>query len=260
MECSQITAKLEELSPCFYAENWDNVGMLLGDKKRKISKIYVAVDATDKVVDEAILLGADMIITHHPLIFSPMKKITTEDFIGRRVLKMLENKICYYAMHTNFDVTHMAELAADKIGLTTRSVLEVTYEGETFKAGIGKVGLLPEEITLSKCAEQVKEKFDVEQVKIFGEPLHKVQTAAICPGSGKSVIDCAVKAGAQVLITGDIDHHEGIDAVAKGLTIIDAGHYGLEHIFVLYIVKYLEEECSGVEVIWEVKKNPFWYM
>lgn len=260
MECSQIISKLEQLSPCFYAEDWDNVGLLLGDRKQQVNKIYVAVDVTDKVVEEAQLLGVDMIVSHHPMIFSAMKKINTDDFIGRRVVKMLANNICYYAMHTNFDVTHMADLAADRIGLTTRSVLDVTYEGETFRAGIGKVGILPEEITVSRCAEMVKEQFGLEQVKIFGEPLHKVQTAAICPGSGKSVIDDAVKSGAQVLITGDIDHHEGIDAMAKGLTIIDAGHYGLEHIFVPYLVKYLEEECTGLEVLWEVKKEPFWYM
>ncbi len=260
MECNEVISRLETLSPCFYAESWDNVGLLVGSRKKKVSKIYVAVDATDEVVDEAILLGADMIITHHPLIFSAMKKITTDDFIGRRIVKMMANEISYYAMHTNFDVTHMADLAADKIGLTARSVLDVTYEGETGKAGIGKAGLLPEEMTVSQVAELVKNQFGVEQVKIFGEPLRKVQTAGICPGSGKSVIDHAVKSGVEVLITGDIDHHEGIDALAKGLTIIDAGHYGLEHIFVPYMVQYLEEECSGVLIYSAVNKNPFWYM
>lgn len=260
MQCSEVISKLETLSPCFYAESWDNVGLLAGSRKSKVSKIYVAVDATDEVVDEAVLMEADMIITHHPLIFSAMKKITTDDFIGRRIVKMMENGISYYVMHTNFDITHMADLAADRIGLTTRSVLDVTYEGETGKAGIGKAGLLPEEMTISQCAELVKKQFCLEQVKIFGEPLRRVQTAGICPGSGKSVIDLAVKSGVEVLITGDIDHHQGIDAMAKGLSIIDAGHYGLEHIFVPFMVQYLEQEFSGVEIYSAVNKNPFWYM
>lgn len=260
MECSQVIAELERLSPCFYAESWDNVGLLLGNRKQNVSKIYVALDATDEVVLEAVLLEADMIVTHHPLVFSAMKKITTDDFIGRRIVKMLENHISCYAMHTNFDVTHMADLAADKIGLTTRSILYMTYEGEIGKAGIGKVGLLPEVMTVSQCVELVKQQFELPKVKIFGEPLRRVQTVAISPGSGKSVIDCAVKAGAEMLITGDIDHHEGIDAVAKGLTIIDAGHYGLEHIFVPYVANYLESVCPEVEIVSAVKKNPFWYM
>lgn len=260
MECNQVIEVLEDLSPCFYAEHWDNVGLLLGDRKQKVSKIYVALDATDEVVNDAILVGADMIVTHHPLIFSAMKRITTDDFIGRRIVKMMENHIAYYAMHTNFDVTHMADLAADKLGLTTRSVLDVTYEGETARVGIGKVGILPEEVTVSQCGDLVKQVFHIEQVKIFGTPLRKIQTVAICPGSGKSVIDKAVKSGAQVLITGDIDHHEGIDAVAKGLTIIDAGHYGLEQIFIPYMTKFLENELAGVEVVAAMNQEPFWYI
>lgn len=260
MECSEIISLLESLSPCFYAESWDNVGLLAGNRKKEVSKIYVALDATDEVIEEAVLMGADMLVTHHPLIFSAMKKITTDDFIGKRIVKILENSISYYAMHTNFDVTHMADLAADKIGLTTRSALQLTYEGETGKAGIGKAGLLPQEMTISQCAEMVKQQFELPKVKIYGEPLRKVQTAAISPGSGKSLIDCAVKSGVEVLITGDIEHHEGIDAMAKGLTIIDAGHYGLEYIFVPYIVNYLESLYPGMEIIPTVKKNPFWYM
>ena len=183
MECSEIISMLESLSPCFYAESWDNVGLLAGNRKKEVSKIYVALDATDEVIEEAVLMGADMLVTHHPLIFSAMKKITTDDFIGKRIVKILENRISYYAMHTNFDVTHMAELAADKMGMTARSVLSVTCEGETGKAGIGKAGILPEEMTVSKCAELVKEQFGLSQVKIFGEPLRKVQTVGICPGS-----------------------------------------------------------------------------
>ena len=84
--------------------------------------------------------------------------------------------------------------------------------------------------------------------------------AAVSPGSGKSVIGSAVSAGAQVLITGDIDHHEGIDAVAQGLTIIDAGHYGVEKIFVPYIEEYLRRECARLTVIRAQEKNPFWIM
>lgn len=260
MECNQVIDMLEDLSPCFYAESWDNVGLLLGSRKQKVSKIYVALDATDEVVDDAVLMGADMIVTHHPLIFSAMKRITTDDFIGRRIVKMMENHISYYAMHTNFDVTHMAELAADKLGLSTRSVLDVTYEGETKRVGIGKVGILPKEMTLSQCAELIKQEFSLEQVKIFGAPLRNIQTVAICPGSGKSVIDKAVKSGADVLITGDIDHHEGIDAVAKGIAIIDGGHYGLEKIFVPYITNFLQRGLPGIEILSAMNQEPFWYI
>ena len=95
-------------------------------------------------------------------------------------------------------------------------------------------------------------------VKVFGDPKKELCVAAISPGSGKSEIGNAIAKGADVLITGDIDHHEGIDAVARGLCIIDAGHYGLEHIFIRYMKEYLEKSCEGVEIIAQQITFPFW--
>ena len=114
-------------------------------------------------------------------------------------------------------------------------------------------------MTVADCASKVKEAFGVELVKIFGRPDYKVRKAAICPGSGKSVIGKAIAAGAQVLVTGDIDHHDGIDAAAQGLAIIDAGHYGVEKIFIPYMKQYLEANTTGVQVIAQPVKQPFIY-
>ncbi len=97
-------------------------------------------------------------------------------------------------------------------------------------------------MTVRECCEEVKQAFSLENVKVFGNLERKVKTAAISPGSGRSVISNALQAGVDVLITGDIDHHEGIDAVAQKLTVIDAGHYGVEHIFIPYMEQYLKEK------------------
>lgn len=115
-----------------------------------------------------------------------------------------------------------------------------------------------EEMTLRRLTEFTKAAFSLEQAKVFGDPDAVISKAAISPGSGKSEIKNAIKAGAQVLITGDIDHHDGIDAVAQGLCVIDAGHYGLEHIFVPYMKKYLEQYCEGVEVRAQRLTFPYW--
>ena len=101
MKCKEIIAKIEEKYPVSFAEGWDNSGFLAGDVSWEVKKVFLALDATDEVIDAAIQCGADMIITHHPLIFSGMKKVTADDFIGRRIIKMIQHKICYYAMHTN---------------------------------------------------------------------------------------------------------------------------------------------------------------
>ena len=127
-------------------------------------------------------------------------------------------------------------------------VLEVTYTNGEREEGIGRVADLDEEMTLDECCDMVKEKFMLSNVKVFGNLGTKVKRIAISPGSGKSMINIALSKGADVLITGDIDHHTGIDAFAQGLCVIDAGHYGLERIFIQDMKDYLEESLDDVIV------------
>lgn len=255
MLCRDIMKVIETTYPKHAALEWDNVGLLVGRTEKEVKKIYVALDATDEVIDDAILRGADMLITHHPLLFSPLKKITDEHFIGSRVVKLLQHDISYYAMHTNYDVLGMAELSGAILGLRDAEVLEVTDAENT--EGIGRVGELPCEMTLQECCELVKEKFQLETVKVFGDVNQMVQRVAISPGSGKGMADVALEKRAEVLVTGDISHHEGIDAVAQGIAIIDAGHYGLEHIFVDDIAVYLAKHFLGIEIRKSENIHPF---
>lgn len=246
MLCREIMNIIESTYPKYAALEWDNVGLLVGRTEKEVKKIYVALDVTDEMIEEAIEMGVDMIVTHHPMIFSPLKKITDEHFIGKRVVKLLQHDISYYAMHTNYDVLGMAELSGEKLGLKDAEVLEVTSTEQN--EGIGRIGNLENEMTLLECCELVKERFGLPCVKVFGNMEQRVKCAAISPGSGKSMIKIAIQKGADVLITGDIDHHEGIDAKAQGLSVIDAGHYGLEHIFIDDMSGFLKENITGVTV------------
>ena len=257
MECKKVIEILEKQSPKSYACDWDNVGLLVGREDKEIQKIYIALDATDEAIEEAIANGADMLLTHHPMIFKGMKRVTQEDFIGRRIIRLIQNDISYYAMHTNFDVMGMADLAADYLGISDTRVLEITSVSETGEEGIGRYGSLKKEMTVRECCEEVKQAFSLENVKVFGNLERKVKTAAISPGSGRSVISNALQAGVDVLITGDIDHHEGIDAVAQKLTVIDAGHYGVEHIFIPYMEQYLKREAKELEIAVQPLTCPF---
>ena len=261
MLCRDVMNVIEKEYPLNYALSWDNVGLLVGRDDKEVKKIYIALDATDEVIDEAVKNGADMLITHHPMIFSPIKKIHNLDFVGGRILKLIQNDISYYAMHTNYDVLGMAELSGDKMNMKDAEILEVTAEGdigeEDEPEGIGRVSDLEIPMTLRECCEDVKDAFHLGAVKVFGNLEGKVKRIAICPGSGKSVIQAALDKHADVLITGDIGHHEGIDAVAQELAIIDAGHYGLEKIFVPYLQEYLKRETEGIEIITQGKADPF---
>lgn len=257
MECKKVIEILEKQSPKSYACDWDNVGLLVGREDKEIQKIYIALDATDEAIEEAIANGADMLLTHHPMIFKGMKRVTQEDFIGRRIIRLIQNDMVYYAMHTNFDVMGMADLAADYLEISDTRVLEITSVSETGEEGIGRYGSLKKEMTVRECCEEVKQAFSLENVKVFGDLERKVKTAAISPGSGRSVISNALQAGVDVLITGDIDHHEGIDAVAQKLTVIDAGHYGVEHIFIPYMEQYLKRETKELEIAVQPLTFPF---
>ena len=251
MLVQDIINKLESQSPIDAAMEWDNVGLLIGDTNREVKKVYIALDASDDVISHTIDVGADMLITHHPLIFSGMKRLTSDDFIGRRVISLIKNDIAYYAIHTNFDVYGMGALAEEALELDGAMPLDISHGEE----GMGRIGNLTEPLNLKKLASEVKRRFDINAVRVYGNLDTKVQKIAIMPGSGKSEIDNALEQGAEVLITGDIGHHDGIDAVAKGIFIIDAGHYGLEHLFIDYIASYLSD-CD-VEISKEDIENPY---
>ena len=142
MRCDEVIAVLKELAPEQLACDWDNPGLLAGRSDKEVKTIYLALDATDQVIEDAVAAGADLLVIHHPLIFKAMKKINDQDFIGRRVLRMIQADLSCYAMHTNFDSAPgcMADLAAGRLGFTECQVLEPEGELEGSVYGIGKAG------------------------------------------------------------------------------------------------------------------------
>lgn len=257
MLCREIMKVIEATYPREAALGFDNVGLLAGRGEKEVEKVYIALDATDAVIEQAAKAGADMLITHHPLIFSPLKSVTDEDFVSRRVLKLIQKDISYYAMHTNYDVLGIAQLSGEILKLEDTEVLDATMENDGMEEGIGRVGTLPRKMTLEECAAYVKHKLELGSLKIFGDMETEVTRLAISPGSGKSAVKEAVLKGADVLVTGDIGHHDGLDAVEQGLSIIDAGHYGTEYIFIEDMKKFLEKKLPGLEVVTAPVVHPF---
>ena len=167
-------------------------------------------------------------------------------------------------MHTNYDVMGMAELAGEILELSEPEVLEVTgsmhSESGEVPVGIGRVADLAQPMDLKSCAEMVKKAFDLPNVKIFGEPDMQVHRLGVFPGSGKSAISVSLEKGVDVLVTGDIDHHEGIDAVAQKMAVIDAGHYGVEHIFIADMEHFCREKFPEAEIRTAKIRQPFWVL
>ncbi len=259
MLCKEIIEIIEGAYPRTMAQDWDNVGLLTGSREKEVRRIYVALDALDEVIEAAAECGADLLVTHHPMIFSPLRRVTEDDFTGKRVIRLIQKNIACYAMHTNYDVMGMAELSSQRMGMKNSQVLEpVRAEaGSGSEQGIGRVADLEAPVSLKEYSMLVKNRFSLETVKVFGSMEKSIKRAAISPGAGKSMVKAALEKRADVLITGDIDHHTGIDAVAQGLAVIDAGHYGLEHIFVRDIAGFLEKNCPGIEVTEDPVRHPF---
>ncbi len=257
MKCKDIIKVLESKWPTGYALEWDNVGLLVGDKEQEVHHLFIALDVTDDTLQQAIECGADMIITHHPLMFAPMKKIVADNFIGRRIMKMIKYDISYYAMHTNFDVKGMADLNAQALKLVNADVLEVTCDCGDEKEGIGRVGMLSDEMTLKEFCGYVKECLGLENVRVYGDPDAVIHKAAVSSGSGKGMAKAALMSGADVLVTGDVDYHMGIDAVAQGLCIIDAGHYGTEMVFISHVNEELRTLLPEMIISTATIKQPF---
>lgn len=243
MKCQQIIDALEQLSPRQYACGWDNVGLLVGRREKEVHTVMVALDASREVVSDAVEQQADMLITHHPMIFSSMKQINENHFVSEKVLTLAENGISCYAMHTNFDaVGGMAELAAGERYLNLSDVSPIEFCGDSAE-GMGRYGKLPRPMTAQQAAEYVKEKFGMPFVMLYqnkecmGQVFDRI---AVMPGAGKSEMNAVREKGYSLYLTGDYGHHAGLDAMDMGMTVIDATHYGLEHIFIAYIRQYLE--------------------
>ena len=253
MKCNNILDNLLKVMPRELAMSWDNVGLLAGSKEKEVKNIVVCLDLSEKLIERAISLKADLIVSHHPLIFSPIKNVTDETSVGKRLVSLIKNDISYIALHTNYDIAAgcMSDLVAERIGLRGEP-LEKTASMEEEDVGIGKVSDLEKHLKISEIAKLVKERFNLPHLRIFdGGEDRLLSRIAISPGSGKGMYKAAYEKRASLLISGDISHHDAIDALELGVATIDAGHYGLEHIFIADMAQRLRDMDKAFNVFEE---------
>ena len=254
MKVRNIYEAIDARSPFDSALSWDNSGLLVGSMDAEVSGVYLAVDATDDVIEAAVQKKASLIITHHPLIFKSVSRVTEDDMTGRRIMGLIEHGMSLISMHTNYDIYGMAAEAAGRVDPV---VLDVCGSDEEGPFGIGRTGALNNPCSAEELCNLVKKAFSVDSVRLFGDLKQEVSIVSVCPGSGKSVIGEAIAQGADVLITGDIDHHNGIDAVMQGIAVIDAGHYGIEKIFMEEMYSFLGEAFQELEVFTHPVAEPW---
>ena len=162
MKAKKIIDFLEEKYPKSNAEEWDNVGLLVGNINKDIKKIQLSIDATEKAIEYAVENGINMIITHHPLIFKPLKSIVISELLGRKIIKLIENEINLYSIHTNLDSSKdgLNDYILELLDVKKYKIIDVNENDET--AGIGRMYSLEEKKTVSEYVDFIKEKMKIK--------------------------------------------------------------------------------------------------
>ena len=251
---SEIITELERFAPPELKEPWDNVGLMVGDETQIIKKVFVCLDLTTENMRQAIDFGADLIVSHHPLIFTPLRSITERDPIASIIRTAIKNDISIYSMHTNFDKTDggMNDLLADKLALENiRPFTEsecIDSEGKTFSP-IGRVGNLELPMTLEDFARQVKAVLGCTALKYSGDLSEDIETVALCSGSGgRECMYAAYNSGADVYLTADLKHDIAMTAYELGLNMIDAGHFETENIICGFLEEFFEAHFPELDL------------
>ena len=257
MKVREIIETIEEFAPLSIQEGWDNSGLCVGSPEDEVSSVLLGLDCTERLVDEAIEYGADMIITHHPLIFSGLKKISPEDQTGAAVIKAVRAGISIYAAHTNADkvISGVSGAMAARLGLKDVEILEDEGEG----TGLGVVGNLPAPISAEEAIALVKKRFSLKMLKASAPVACPVSRIAMCGGSGSSLIGKARNSGAQLYISGDISYHHFF--TPEGFMIMDIGHYEseIEIVDILFSLIKKKFPTFAVRITQNINSNPIYY-
>lgn len=238
---THIYDAIDRLAPFWLTMDFDNTGILVGDRNREVSCALLALDCTPAVVEQAKQLGAQLIITHHPVIFHPLKRVN-EDAV---VYQLIRSDIAVISAHTNLDIAQggVNDALASAIGLRDCRGLELL--NEQTGAWLGRIGTLPEPLFPEAFAAHVKSCLNAASVKFAAAP-RAIHTVALCSGSGADCLDAAISAGADALLTSEVKQHEYLAAAAAGISIFDAGHFDTEDIVIEPLRDYLAKEIPDV--------------
>lgn len=263
-----IAQTIEKIAPKSWAEEWDNVGLLVGNFSTPVERVLLTLDATPNVLQEAKERGVQLIIAHHPILFRPLKNLRSDNQAAQLPIQLIQSGIAYYAAHTNLDQSSISSswgLGA-ALGLQKMDYLSLTepafdlnpLRNNGLRRGYGVVGNLSQPQPLSVLERKVLEGLRIlapEQIKqepairIAGDTNQLIRKIAIVNGSGGSFIPKALFKGADLIITGDVDHHGALDALEAGMAVMDIGHFWSE----VPMIKTLTESLKADKGLSEVE-------
>lgn len=255
----EISKEIEEFAPKFLKEDYDNVGLMVGDSKKEVNRVLLSLDCTNEVIKEAIKLNCDLIVNHHPLLFKRPSSIVKGDLIGDKIITLIKEDIALYSCHTNLDSAKngINETIVNMLGFSSSKIIEMSEAQNYEDGGIGRIVKLEKEMLFSDVINLVKEKLNIKNMRIV-RGNEKVNVIAIINGSGQDFFYKAKSLGADCIVTGDTTYHFASDFKEMGINIIDAGHFSTEYIVFLKTLEFLKEKFKEVEFIASKKsKDPY---
>ena len=257
MKVKDIISVIEEFAPLAIQESWDNSGLCVGSYEDEVTSVLLGLDCTPALVDEAVACGADMIVTHHPLIFKGVKKISPDDQTGEAIIKAIRAGISIYAAHTSADKVLAGVSGAMAARLNLKNVRILDEDGEG--TGLGTVGEFQSPMAAGDAIAYIKERFGLKVVKTSRPLEGLIEKVAMCGGSGGSLIGAAMRSGAQLYISGDISYHNFF--TEPGFMIMDIGHYEseIEIVDILFSLIRKNFPTFAVRITQNVNSNPIYY-
>ncbi|MCA9247591.1 MAG: Nif3-like dinuclear metal center hexameric protein [Planctomycetales bacterium] len=240
---------LDEFAPLAIAEDWDNVGLLVGDPQRLVNRVMTCLTITPATAQEAIERNADLIVSHHPLPFRPLKQITTETTVGRLLLGLLSANIAIYSPHTAFDsaAAGINQRIAEGLGLMEiRAIIDQDCQEKS--PGAGRLGSLENPITLAELAARVKGFLKIDTLRFVGDLNRHLTTVAVACGSGGSFLDAAHRAGCDVMVTGEATFHTCLEAEALEIGLLLPGHYASERFALECLADFLADKFPDLTI------------
>ncbi|MFI2273369.1 MULTISPECIES: Nif3-like dinuclear metal center hexameric protein [Catenuloplanes] len=255
-----MVAALEARYRPAWAEQWDRVGLVLGDPDAPVRRVLCVVDVVDETVDEAFAVGADLIVAHHPLLLKGVSSVAPTTFKGRIVHRLIKGDIALFTAHTNADTANpgVSDALAARLGLTDLRPLAPHATDPTL--GIGRVGTLPSPLTLRQFTATAADRLPATAwgVRAAGDPERIIRTVAVCGGSGDSFLGAATAAGADAYLTADLRHHPaGEHLAAGGPALLDAAHWATERPWCDDVAAWLRAEAPVEVIVSDLDTDPW---
>lgn len=228
MKIQEVLTAIEEYAPLKLQTEYDNSGLICGDPNQELTSILICLDITEAIIEEAINNGNNLIISHHPLIFKGLKRLSTKSQTERCLISAVLHHIVIYAAHTNMDavMNGVSGRIADKLGLTQREIL--VPQGDILtNHGFGIIGTLPRQEDCTQLLHKIKDTFHCTCIRYTTPHIKQIQRIALCGGSGADFIQQAITKQADMYISSDFKYHDFFLA-ENHITIVDIGHYESE--------------------------------